>query len=167
MTEAEEESFLQIVEQHQQQQQQEQQQAAVSSSTTASLEAEAADTSNQTPSQSLTERFLLRSLATARPEELCVLQEQISEYMEVKSFKRKYPDINRRFPDVLERRFLKEARAVSETQCDLGLNVLCLGDVLELMANAADQSAKYAELAAFLAERRRKALTAVKHAWVI
>jgi hypothetical protein len=51
-----------------------------------------------------------------------VLQEQFSEYLGVKSFKRKYPDIYRRLTEVEERRYLKEKKIVTETQCDLGIN---------------------------------------------
>jgi hypothetical protein len=50
-----------------------------------------------------------------------VLQEQFSEYLGVKSFKRKYPDIFRRLTEVEERRYLKDNKIVTETQCDLGI----------------------------------------------
>jgi hypothetical protein len=49
-----------------------------------------------------------------------ILQEQVSEYLDVKSFKRKYPDIFRRFIDIKEREYLKENKVVTEAQCDLG-----------------------------------------------
>jgi hypothetical protein len=50
-----------------------------------------------------------------------ILQEQVSEYLDVKSFKRKYPEIFRRFIDIKEREYLKENKVVTEAQCDLGM----------------------------------------------
>ena len=44
------------------------------------------------------------------------LQEQVSEYLGVKSFKRRYPDVSRRKINHDERDFLVEMRAVNETQ---------------------------------------------------
>jgi hypothetical protein len=49
-----------------------------------------------------------------------MLQEQISEYLGVKSFKRKYPDLPRKMVDITERNFLKDKGIVTEMQCDLG-----------------------------------------------
>lgn len=83
--------------------------------------------------------------------ELHVLQEQICDYLSLKSFKRKYPgkffekkelererifvvDIYRRIVDLNEREYLKSQNVVTETQCDLGLTALKLDEVLELMS---------------------------------
>ena len=44
------------------------------------------------------------------------LQEQVSEYLDIKSFKRRYPDVNRRNVDHEERDFLVEMGVVTVTQ---------------------------------------------------
>ena len=44
------------------------------------------------------------------------LQEQVCEFLDIKSFKRRYPDVPRRKINHEERDFLVEIRAVSETQ---------------------------------------------------
>lgn len=49
-----------------------------------------------------------------------MVQEQISQYLGVKSFKRKYPDLKRRMVDMEERNFLRENGLVSESLCDMG-----------------------------------------------
>lgn len=67
--------------------------------------------------------------------DLHVLQEQICDFLSLKSFKRKYPDISRRTVDYQGREYLKSENAVSETQCDLGLTALKLDDVIEIMSN--------------------------------
>jgi hypothetical protein len=102
----------------------------------------------------------LKFYVNTSSEDLYVLQEQISEYLDVKSFKRKHPDIFRRFSDVKERVFLRDFGVVNETQCDLGLNALKLVEVLDLMAN--EYREKYNEFSAFLNEKRRKAVTLLK-----
>ncbi|RUS84761.1 hypothetical protein EGW08_007445, partial [Elysia chlorotica] len=48
-----------------------------------------------------------------------LLQEQVSEYLNVKSFKRKYPDLDRRVCDKEEKDFLRDKGVVTETQSDL------------------------------------------------
>lgn len=57
--------------------------------------------------------------AATRAETL-MIQEQISQYLGVKSFKRKYPDLDRRMVDMEERNFLRENGLVSESMCDMG-----------------------------------------------
>ena len=52
--------------------------------------------------------------------ETFMIQEQISHYLGVKSFKRKYPDLKRRMVDMEERNFLREHMLVSEAMCDMG-----------------------------------------------
>lgn len=49
-----------------------------------------------------------------------MIQEQVSNYLGVKSFKRKYPDIKRRPVDSEERAYLVDSGLVSESLCDLG-----------------------------------------------
>lgn len=49
-----------------------------------------------------------------------MIQEQISEYLGIKSFKRKYPDLKRRPIDAEERTYLREKGLVSENLCDMG-----------------------------------------------
>ena len=87
-----------------------------------------------------------------------LLQEQISEYLGVKSFKRKYPDIFRRVPDIKEREYLKENNVVTETQCDLGLTALKLNDCLDLMAY--DYAEKFKEFSSYLSETRLRNMQA-------
>ena len=57
------------------------------------------------------------------------IQEQISQYLGIMSFKRRYPDLRRRPIDMQERDYLKEKGLVSDIACDLGLfkSVLCYG----------------------------------------
>lgn len=62
-----------------------------------------------------------------------MLQEQISEFLGIKSFKRKYPDLHRRQVEMDEKEFLKEWGVVTETQCDLGLTALRADEVIDLM----------------------------------
>lgn len=55
-----------------------------------------------------------------RKSETFMIQEQISQYLGVKSFKRKYPDLRRRMVDMEERNYLRENALVSESMCDMG-----------------------------------------------
>ena len=48
------------------------------------------------------------------------IQEQISQYLGIMSFKRKYPDMRRRPLEMQERDYLKDKGLVSEMACDLG-----------------------------------------------
>jgi hypothetical protein len=98
----------------------------------------------------------------ADSEQQYLLQEQISEYLGVKSFKRKYPDIFRRILDIKEREYLKENEIVTETQCDLGLTALKLNDCLDLMAN--DYPDKFKEFSSYLQETRLRNLKAAAEA---
>ena len=91
-----------------------------------------------------------------------MLQEQISEYLGVKSFKRKYPDIFRRILDIKEREYLKENEIVTETQCDLGLTALKLIDCLDLMRR--DYPDKHKEFSDYLQETRLRNLKAAAEA---
>lgn len=46
---------------------------------------------------------------------------QVALYLGIKSFKRKYPDLNRRNLEPEEKAFLKDRGLVSEAMCDLGI----------------------------------------------
>jgi hypothetical protein len=52
--------------------------------------------------------------------ESLMIQEQVSEYLGVKSFKRKYPDLKRRTVEAEEKTYLREKGLVTESMCDLG-----------------------------------------------
>ncbi|XP_076336666.1 PHD finger protein 10-like [Tachypleus tridentatus] len=83
-----------------------------------------------------------------------MLQEQISEFLGVKSFKRKYPELARRTVDMDEKQFLKDRGIVSETQCDLGLTALRSDDVIELMSK--DYPTKYQDYVRVLQDKERQ-----------
>jgi len=84
------------------------------------------------------------------------LQEQVSEYLGVKSFKRRYPDIQRRNVDHEERDFLVEIGVVTVVQADLGLTAIPSSQVLDIMSN--DFYEKYDEYMAVVAERKDRSL---------
>ncbi|GIY17622.1 PHD finger protein 10 [Caerostris extrusa] len=86
--------------------------------------------------------------------EYYILQEQISDYLNVKSFKRKYPDLTRRTVDMDEKQFLKDKGVVSEMQCDLGLTALKSEEVLELMSK--DYPERYQEYISTLREKQQQ-----------
>ncbi|XP_033628093.1 supporter of activation of yellow protein-like isoform X2 [Asterias rubens] len=75
------------------------------------------------------------------------VQEQVCEFLQVKSFKRKYPDLERRVMDSKEKEFLRERGVVSEEQVTLGLTALRADEVYDLMLrDAPDKSAEYARV---------------------
>lgn len=78
--------------------------------------------------------------------ELYVLQEQLSDFLEIKSFKRKYPEVFRRCIDIKEREYLRENNIVSETQCDLGLTALKLSEMMDIMCVEYPEKYKVKEL---------------------
>lgn len=80
------------------------------------------------------------------------IQEQISQYLGIMSFKRRYPDLRRRPIDMQERDYLKEKGLVSDMACDLGLTAVRSEDVLDVMFN--DFPAKFEELQRLLRERK-------------
>lgn len=80
-----------------------------------------------------------------------MLQEQVCEFLGVKSFKRRYPQLKRRVVDMPERDFLRSEKIVTETQCDLGLTALYSNEVMEIMA--VDFPDKYYELCQVLKAR--------------
>ncbi|XP_052765848.1 PHD finger protein 10-like [Mya arenaria] len=85
-----------------------------------------------------------------------MLQEQISIFLDVTSFKRKYPDLFRRVCDKEEKDFLRDHGVVSETQSDLGLTALKADEVHELLGR--DYPAKYKEFLKVLQEREKQRL---------
>uniref|UniRef100_A0AAR5Q1X1 PHD finger protein 10 n=2 Tax=Dendroctonus ponderosae TaxID=77166 RepID=A0AAR5Q1X1_DENPD len=62
-----------------------------------------------------------------------MIQEQVTQYLGIKSFKRKYPNMTRRAVDIQERDYLKERGQVTEGQCDLGLTAVAAQDILDIM----------------------------------
>lgn len=80
-----------------------------------------------------------------------MIQEQIAEYLGVKSFKRKYPDLMRRPVDMEERNYLFENGLASEKMCDLGLTAIYASEVLDIMCN--DYPDKYEEYKRYQREK--------------
>lgn len=62
-----------------------------------------------------------------------MLQEQIAQYLGVKSFKRKYPGLNRRPVEMQERDYIREKGLVSESMCDMGLTAVPSSEILDIM----------------------------------
>lgn len=89
--------------------------------------------------------------------EFYILQEQICDYLSVKSFKRKYPDLVRRTVDMGEKQFLKDKGVVTEMQCDLGLTALRSEEVLELMSK--DYPDHYKEYIKVLREKEQQSIS--------
>lgn len=81
-----------------------------------------------------------------------MIQEQIAEYLGVKSFKRKYPDLMRRPVDMEERNFLYENGLASEKMCDLGLTAVFASEILDIMCN--DYPDKYEEYKRYQREKQ-------------
>ncbi|XP_050541686.1 inner centromere protein A isoform X2 [Daktulosphaira vitifoliae] len=89
--------------------------------------------------------------------ELYMIQEQISNYLGVKSFKRKYPGLKRRNVEAEERSFLCDSGLVAESLCDLGLTVLYSSEVLDIMY--VDFPEKYEELREYMRLKHAKELS--------
>ncbi|XP_012695902.1 PHD finger protein 10 isoform X1 [Clupea harengus] len=89
--------------------------------------------------------------------EYYMLQEQVSEYLGVTSFKRKYPDLERRDLSHKEKLYLREQNVITETQCTLGLTALRSDEVIDLMIK--EYPAKHAEYSVILQERERQRIT--------
>lgn len=101
--------------------------------------------------------------------ELCMIQEQVSLYLGVKSFKRKYPDLKRRLVEAEERTFLEDSGLVPKSMCDLGLTAVSSAEVLDVMYH--DFPDKYEEFRGYMREKesrelsfRQKALSTVRGA---
>ncbi|KAG8222970.1 hypothetical protein J437_LFUL000265 [Ladona fulva] len=86
-----------------------------------------------------------------------MIQEQVSEYLGVKSFKRKYPDLKRRVVEAEEKAFLRERGMVSESLCDMGLTALNSSEVLDVMF--ADFQDKYEEYRRVTRDRQAKEIS--------
>ncbi|XP_061670319.1 PHD finger protein 10 [Syngnathoides biaculeatus] len=86
--------------------------------------------------------------------EYYMLQEQVSEYLGVTSFKRKYPDMERRDLSHKEKLYLREQNVITETQCTLGLTALRSDEVIDLMIK--EYPAKHLEYSVILQERERQ-----------
>lgn len=93
----------------------------------------------------------------SRNRDTYMLQEQVAEYLGVKSFKRKYPDLPRRMVEMEERNYLMEKGMVSEKMCDLGLTAVLASDLLDIMHN--DFYEKYEEYKKFLRVRHIRELS--------
>ncbi|KAF6039101.1 PHF10 [Bugula neritina] len=89
-----------------------------------------------------------------------MLQEQVSTFLNVKSFRRKHPDLERRQIEMEERNYLLSVGVVTEMQCDLGLTALRSEDISDLMIQ--EYSDKYDEYAKVLRKREEERL-AKKH----
>ncbi|KAF7710702.1 PHD finger protein 10 [Silurus meridionalis] len=89
--------------------------------------------------------------------EYYMLQEQVSEYLGVTSFKRKYPDLERRDLSHKEKLYLREQNVITETQCTLGLTALRSDEVIDLMIK--EYPTKHAEYSVILQERERQRIT--------
>ncbi|XP_017750505.1 PREDICTED: PHD finger protein 10 isoform X4 [Rhinopithecus bieti] len=87
--------------------------------------------------------------------EYYMLQEQVSEYLGVTSFKRKYPE--RRDLSHKEKLYLRELNVITETQCTLGLTALRSDEVIDLMIK--EYPAKHAEYSVILQEKERQRIT--------
>lgn len=112
-----------------------------------------------------------------------MLQEQVAQFLGIKSFKRKYPGIMRRMLDMQERDFIREksnfllptsntffyllflflhpyyyfvAGLASEHMCDLGLTAVNSADILDIMYS--DFQEKYEEYCKHQRDRQAKEL---------
>lgn len=86
-----------------------------------------------------------------------MIQEQVAEYLGVKSFKRKYPDLERRIVEMEERNHLIEKGLVTEKMCDLGVTAVYAVDVLDIMHQ--DFHEKYEQYKTFHREKLARDLT--------
>ncbi|XP_073407953.1 PHD finger protein 10 isoform X4 [Dendrobates tinctorius] len=89
--------------------------------------------------------------------EYYMLQEQVSEYLGITSFKRKYPDLERRDLSHKEKLYLRELNVITETQCTLGLTALRSDEVIDLMIK--EYPTKHAEYSVILQEKERQRIT--------
>ncbi|CAH1965522.1 unnamed protein product [Acanthoscelides obtectus] len=85
-----------------------------------------------------------------------MLQEQVAQYLGIKSFKRKYPGIMRRPLDIQERDYIREKGLASDHMCDLGLTAVNAADILDIMY--ADFQDKYEEYCKNLRDKQAKEL---------
>ncbi|KAB0799365.1 hypothetical protein PPYR_07245 [Photinus pyralis] len=83
-----------------------------------------------------------------------MLQEQVAQFLGIKSFKRKYPGIHRRPVDMQERDFIRESCLASEAMCDMGLTAVKREDILDIMYT--DFQHKYEEYCKHQRDRQAK-----------
>ncbi|CAG9858426.1 unnamed protein product [Phyllotreta striolata] len=83
-----------------------------------------------------------------------MLQEQVAQFLGIKSFKRKYPGIMRRMLDIHERDFIREKGLASEHMCDLGLTAVNSADILDIMYS--DFQDKYEDYCKHQRDRQAK-----------
>jgi hypothetical protein len=88
------------------------------------------------------------------------LQEQITEFLGLKSFRRKYTDLVRRVVEMEERDFLRDQKIVTETQCDLGLTAINSSEVLDILFN--DFPEKYEEYRRVVQEKKNQEMAKMK-----
>ncbi|CAH8530124.1 unnamed protein product [Heterobilharzia americana] len=62
-----------------------------------------------------------------------IVQEILADFLKIKSFKRKYPDLTRRAMDAYERSWLQQEGIVPVGRADLGLTALKTDDVMKLL----------------------------------
>ncbi|XP_014285665.1 uncharacterized protein e(y)3 isoform X2 [Halyomorpha halys] len=86
--------------------------------------------------------------------ELFMVQEQVSLYLGVKSFKRKYPDLKRRSVEAEERTFLEDSGLVPKSMCDLGLTAVSSAEILDIMYQ--DFPEKYEEFRKYVREKQAR-----------
>jgi hypothetical protein len=94
--------------------------------------------------------------------ESLMIQEQISEYLGVISFKRKYPDLKRREVKAEEMAYLREKGLVTKSMCDLGLTAVNSSEILDIMY--IDFQEKYEEYCRFMRARQAKEFTTTQKA---
>ncbi|BES92863.1 finger protein [Nesidiocoris tenuis] len=86
--------------------------------------------------------------------DLYMIQEQVSLYLGVKSFKRKYPGLTRRPVEAEERTFLEDSGLVPKTMCDLGLTAVSSAEILDIMFQ--DFPEKYEEFRKHVRDKQAK-----------
>lgn len=89
--------------------------------------------------------------------EIYMIQEQVSQFLNVKSFKRKYPDLMRRTVEMEERNYIFEKGLVSEKMCDMGLTAVYAPEILDIMYT--DYPEKYEEYRRYQREKQFLELT--------
>ena len=87
-----------------------------------------------------------------------MLQEQVSEYLGVTFFKRKYPDLERQPLSHKQKLYLRALNVITETRCNSGLTALRSGEVLDLTM-IKEYPAKHAEYSVILQEKERQRIT--------
>lgn len=84
--------------------------------------------------------------------QVMMIQEQVAMFLEVKSFKRKYPELKRRTIAADERDYILSKGIVTEALCDLGITAVDAGEVLDIMLS--DFPHKYEEYRTHQRERQ-------------